>query len=916
MNTHTRATTGWLWLTVVLLLPATAARAAAAKTPAPPNYAGQIGATIEPSRQVVYQQIGDRELRLDVFTPAGTTSGERRAAFVLIHGGGWTSGNPRAMYPFAAWAAQLGLVGISVEYRLYRPGTDATVFECVKDVRAAVRHVRARAGEFGVDPHKIIVGGASAGGHLAVATALFEFDHPGAEAGISCRPDALVLFSPVIDTSGEGYGQAKIGARWEELSPAHRVRAGMPPTLTLHGTGDATTPFKGAQQFHVAMLRTGNRSELVAVPGEQHTYMFKNAAHYADTQRRLVAFFGSLGFLPPAPYRTATAGELESRPFDLVVVEATPGGITMAVRAAREGLRVLLTNHTAHLGGILSSGLGVWDTQWEGKRSPIYDEVRQAIFDHYRTTYGADSSQYRDALPGRTGHTNGKFEPHVAEKILTSLVARERNLTVLPGYFPIAVERDGALIRSLTFRELDGPKSVRVVTSIVADCSYEGDLLPLARVACRVGRESRDEFKESHAGVTFMRPSAEPPTLELAALAAEHAKLKLRPFPGFQEILPASTGAADRNVQAFNYRTMLSSDPANRLPVEKPADYDPEKLKQLEATSIVAPIPNAKQGWNRPQLLGPHNDYVEADWPARRRVMDAHWQATLGLLYFQQNDPSVPEAQRTAWRKLGLARDEYPDNGHRPYEFYVREARRLDGRQVFTQHDVLLAPGRHRAPVHSDSIAVTEWYLDSHACTTARVPGSLDEGKMMLHQETFPGQLPYRALLPRDLDNLLVPVCVSSTHVGWNTVRLEPTWMNIAEAAAYAAVQAIRKGQPPARIETDALLRTLAAKRVMISLFNDADVSGSEAWIPAAQYFGTKGFFADYDVRAAEPLKPATEKVWADGLARLQRGDLDPDLLMSAVARAESESEKVAAPGRRHTRGEALVRMWQALPKE
>lgn len=120
------------------------------------------------------------------------------------------------------------------------------------------------------------------------------------------------------------------------------------------------------------------------------------------------------------------ASALHAEEADLCVYEATPGGITMAVRAAREGLSVVLINHNAHLGGILSSGLGVWDTLWEGKRSPIYDEARLAIFDHYRTTYGENSTQYRNALPGKSGHTNGKFEPHVAEMILTRLVAQEK----------------------------------------------------------------------------------------------------------------------------------------------------------------------------------------------------------------------------------------------------------------------------------------------------------------------------------------------------------------------------------------------------------------------------------------------------------------------------------------------------------
>ncbi|MEA3207052.1 MAG: hypothetical protein QOE70_109 [Chthoniobacter sp.] len=634
----------------------------------------------------------------------------------------------------------------------------------------------------------------------------------------------------------------------------------------------------------------------------------------------------------PVPSAKAAApADVDGQAFDLVVVEATPGGIAMAVRAAREGLSVLLVNHNDYLGGILSSGLGVWDTLWEGRRSPIYDEARQAIFDHYRTTYGEDSRQYRDALPGRSGHTNGKFEPRVAEQVLTGLVTREKNITVLRGFYPTDAAREGALLKTVTFREMDGAKTVRVAAQVFADCSYEGDLAAVAKAPYRVGREARSEFNEPHAGVIFMQPVKTALTPEIARAAELHAKLNLRKFAGIQNIkTPDSTGEADGNVQAFNYRTILSSDPANRLPVEKPDDYDPEALRKLEHSSIVEPIPNQKRGWNRPQLVGQQTAYVEADWPARRKVMDANWQATMALLYFLQNDPSVEAARQKSWLEFGLAKDEFADHGHRPYEFYVREARRIVGRYVFTQHDAMLAPGLPRAPMHADSIGVTEWYFDSHACTPRHVPGCLEEGKMMLDVETFPGQVPYGTLLPQGLDNLLVPVCLSATHVAWGTVRLEPTWMNISEAAAFAAVQAIKQRQTPAQIDSDQLLRTLAAKRVMIAFFNDVNVAGDEPWIPAVEYFGTKGFFPDYNARAADGLRAATGRLWADGFAKLLGGQLDANALARALAAAEDGDAMTpaelatllpAAPKteamktqRAITRGEALQLMFSLLP--
>jgi acetyl esterase len=276
---------------------ATAPAPKATKAKAEPNYVSQLSAKLEPSRQIFYKKIGDRELRLDLFSPAGWKASDRRPAFVTIHGGGWTSGSPRSMYQFARHCADLGMVGISVQYRLYKPGTDVSVWECVKDARSAMRYVRAHAAELGIDPQKIVANGASAGGHLAAATAMFDVNEAGEDTSVSSAPNALVLFSPVIDCSKEGYGNAKLGEQWKELSPAHQVRKGVPSTIVFHGTGDATTPYKGAKIFHDEMLKAGNRSELVTVEGAQHTYMFKDAALHAETMRKLDDFLGSLGYV-------------------------------------------------------------------------------------------------------------------------------------------------------------------------------------------------------------------------------------------------------------------------------------------------------------------------------------------------------------------------------------------------------------------------------------------------------------------------------------------------------------------------------------------------------------------------------------------------------------------------------------------
>lgn len=286
----------YLFVALLLLtVPALAQTPAKSKAP---DAVDTLAKDLKPSRIAVYKKIADRELQLHVFEPAGFKAGDKRACYLIIHGGGWTGGAPPRMYPFAAHYAKLGLVGISMSYRLHSAKTGVSVFDCVKDARSAVRYIRTHATELGIDPQKVIVSGGSAGGHLAVSTALFDkVNEDSDDLTISSTPMALVLLFPVIDTSKEGYGQAKIGERWQELSPAHNVRAGLPPTLIFHGTGDTVTPFAGAKSFHDAMLKAGNRSELDINEGGAHGYLMRDKALFDDTMRKADTFLKSLGLL-------------------------------------------------------------------------------------------------------------------------------------------------------------------------------------------------------------------------------------------------------------------------------------------------------------------------------------------------------------------------------------------------------------------------------------------------------------------------------------------------------------------------------------------------------------------------------------------------------------------------------------------
>ncbi|MCG6156493.1 alpha/beta hydrolase fold domain-containing protein [Rubinisphaera margarita] len=251
-------------------------------------------AQIEPTSRVVYKTVDDRELYLHVLNPDDLQDGEQRPCFIVIHGGGWTGGEPRRMYPFADHYRDQGLVGISVQYRLLNAKKGVNVFDCISDTNDAVRFVRSHAEMFNIDPNKIIVSGGSAGGHLAAETALYS---DSSDSDISTVPAALVLLFPVIDTSEAGYGNARIGSRWREVSPAHQVDGKVPPTILFHGTGDTVTPFAGAVAFTEAMKKQGNRCELVVHEGGRHGYLMFDEALLNETLRQSDEFLSSLNLL-------------------------------------------------------------------------------------------------------------------------------------------------------------------------------------------------------------------------------------------------------------------------------------------------------------------------------------------------------------------------------------------------------------------------------------------------------------------------------------------------------------------------------------------------------------------------------------------------------------------------------------------
>lgn len=529
----------------------------------------------------------------------------------------------------------------------------------------------------------------------------------------------------------------------------------------------------------------------------------------------------------------------ESRSTDLCVYGGTLAGVAAAVRAAREGLRVTLVNHTHHLGGMITNGIVQWDALSAARRCPIFDELLTLIENHYRDKSGEGSrdhvnSQYRiDRFPV------GSVEPHVGERLITKLVADEPNITVIPGYGVGRARRRYRRLDSVRFDPMAGePRGAGEPIAIAArhyiDASYEGDLVPASGVPFRVGREGHDETGEPHAGriYTRQRPGQvqgpDPATAEAWGLRPFHMTLDL--------VDPHSPRTGDHCVQAYNLRPCLTRDPDNGVPLTAPPPgYDRERYLRYARKTLALHGPkhaiNHKTTWNSAILPGENWGYPLGDWAARHKNDRLHRRFALGLMWFLQNDESVDADRQEKFRGEMLCRDEWPDNDHLPYEMYVREGLRLVGRYQLSEHDLTPQPHNDTPRSFADAIAFTDWFMDSHSCdhdNTYGDPVSDDypwEGKLVLSQQLRPGQIPYRCLLPRGLDNLVVPVAMGCTHIAHGAVRLEPCWTHLGEVAGFAAAMAHHDGTTAGELDGEHVAAHIAQRGVQVTYPKPAHAS-------------------------------------------------------------------------------------------
>ncbi|MDA3963809.1 MAG: FAD-dependent oxidoreductase [Planctomycetota bacterium] len=549
---------------------------------------------------------------------------------------------------------------------------------------------------------------------------------------------------------------------------------------------------------------------------------------------------------------------------DLLVLAATPGGIMSAIAAAEDGLSVAIIERSQHIGGLPANGLGATDIATRGATRGLFTRFTERVLAHYRSHYGPDSKQVADASAGY------HFEPSVAEQVFTELLAEHPAITVYCGYQfdadPARVEMQGRRPRTITITELATGAEHSFSAQVFIDASYEGDLAAACGAPFRLGREGYDDLHEDMAGPLYQ--------------SWRHP---------YQRV---GTGG-DHRVQAYNYRLCLTSDPANRVTVTKPSAYNPAEYESLIGdlakqswTGITGPelhlegigrltnmvvLPNSKTDANNQHLAFISTDLPEEnqDWPTANWAWRDNFAQRLrsyicGLLYFAQNDERLPEDFRAACAQWGFAADEYQDNDHFPRQVYVREGRRIEGDHLFTAHDAKPIAEGLRPPVHSDSITASHYALDSHACRKREAGKPHLEGFLSTPCAAY--TVPYGVMLPKAVEGLLTPVPASATHIGFSTLRMEPCWMALGEAAGVAAALSVHGGAAPRSIPVERIQARLLERGAVLVYIKDCDPADPRT--PAIQRAALAGLIPDWEARLDEPAEAEQVRCWSAAAGR------------------------------------------------
>lgn len=475
---------------------------------------------------------------------------------------------------------------------------------------------------------------------------------------------------------------------------------------------------------------------------------------------------------------------------DVCVYGGNAAGVVAAVQLARDGKSVVILEPSGHLGGLTAGGLSRTDI---GNKAAIGGLSR----DFYRAAgkhYGVDEEWH--------------FEPKVAETVLNEWVS-EAGIPVVFRQFVKKVICQGTRISSITTEA-----GFSVTARLFIDCSYEGDLMARAGVSYHVGRESNATYGESLNGVQHR------PTHQFQHRVDPYV-IPGKPDSGLLKWIeptgPLPNGTGDHRVQAYNFRMCLTQNPANRVAWTQPLDYDPSDYELLaryyaidssEVTGMYSEIQGGKVDKNNhgavsTDFIGQNSAYPDADYATREAIFQAHVKWHRGLFWFLTTDSRIPTDARAWVSSWGLAMDEFTDTGNWPHQLYVREARRMIGAYVATELDCT----HQRRP--DDPIGLGAYNMDSHNCRRFVIDGAVqNEGDVQV-APSGPYPISYRSIVPIESEcaNLLVPVCLSASHIAYGSIRMEPVFMIMGQAAALAASVALDDNAPSVQSISYARLR-------------------------------------------------------------------------------------------------------------
>ena len=519
---------------------------------------------------------------------------------------------------------------------------------------------------------------------------------------------------------------------------------------------------------------------------------------------------------------------------DVVVYGGTSAAVIAAVEVAQSGKSVILVSPDVHLGGLTAGGLGWTDT---GKKEAIGGLSRNfyhRIWQYYnkdeawrwqmREDYG-NRGQGTKAIDG-SKRTMWIFEPHVAESVFEDYIKE----------FKIKTFRNEWLNRSSGIQK-NNSKLVSFTTlsgkvfkgKVFIDATYEGDLMASSGVSYHVGRESTKTYDEKWNGVQtgvlhhqhWFWENISPYKIPGDSTSGLLPKISKEP--------PGEYGTADNKIQAYCFRLCMTNNDDNRKPFPKPKNYDPSQYELLLRSLLTGrkdffrkfdPIPNYKTDTNNhgpfsSDNIGMNYDYPDASYQKRRAIIEEHKNYQMGLLFFVANDPRVPSDIREKLSQWGLAKDEFKDNENWPHQIYVREARRMIGSYITTEQDVLL---KREVP---KPIGMGSYAMDSHNVQRYITPQGFvqNEGDIGV-KPPAPYSISYGSLTPQknQCSNLLVPVCLSSSHIAFGSIRMEPVFMILGQSAAVAACIAIDENSAVQDIDYNDLKALLLNKGQVLTL--------------------------------------------------------------------------------------------------